>query len=115
MTIREQIERRTRHYARDLKVTMVMFVLGNVGMFFLLESDRLMSSVSPRSPWMFIPFGVVAVLYGGGGFGALVFTLLLALTARCPNCSRRFRTLRKDWDFCPFCGTGFDQVLEGRR
>ena len=115
MTIREQIEKRTGHYRRDLKITFAMFLLGTVGMIILLESESLLSFGTPKPTWMWILLGFVVVLYGVGGLGTFAFALLMGWTAKCPKCSKRFRTLRKDWAFCPFCSTSFDQVLEGNR
>ena len=115
MTIREQIDKQTGHYKRDKKITTVMFLLGTVGMIFIVESESRLSFGAPKPTWMLILLGVIAVLYGLGFFGTIVFSLLLRFIAKCPICDRRFRTLHKDWAFCPFCGTDFVQALEERR
>jgi len=112
MTIREQIEKKTERHRRALKITTAMFLLGSVGILFILESEHPLSIDSPKPTWMFIVLGLIAVLYGFGFYGAIVFGLLLRLKAKCPKCKKRFRTLRKDWAFCPFCGSDFNQVIE---
>jgi len=112
MTIREQIQKRTGHYSRDVKIMIAMMVTGTIGLFLLLESDIHLSLDSGTPIWMFMLCGIVIVLYGVGGLGTFAFSLLLALTAKCPKCNRRFRTLRKDWTFCPFCGINFDHDRE---
>jgi len=99
-------------YRRDLKITTAMFLFGTVGMIILLESESHLSIDSTKPTWMLILLGVVVVLYGFGGLGTFAFALLMGLTAKCPKCNKRFRALRKDWAFCPFCGTDFDQILE---
>ena len=115
MTIREQIEKTIGHYRRNLKVTTVMFLLGNLGMVVLLGSESCLSFGAPNSTWSLVVLVAVGLLYGGGGLGIFAFDLLMRLTAKCPKCNKRFRTLRKDWTFCPFCGTNFEQVLEENR
>jgi len=115
MTSREQIEKRTGRYRRDLKIATALFLLGTVGMIILLESESHLSFGEPKPTWMLVLLGAVVFLYGFGGLGTLAFTLLIGLTAKCPKCHKRFRTLRKDWSFCPFCGSDFNQVIEDER
>ena len=115
MTIREQIEKKTGRYRRDLKITTAMFLLGTAGMIILLESESHLSFGAPKPTWMLVLLGAVVLLYGFGGLGTFAFALLMGLTAKCPRCSKRFRTLRKDWAFCPFCGSDFNQVIEDER
>ena len=113
MTVREQIEKKTGRYRRNSKITTAMFLLGAVGMIFLLESESHLSYGDPKPTWMLVLLGTVVLLYGVGGLGTFAFTLLMRLTVKCPKCNKRYRTLRKDWDFCPFCGSDFNQVIEG--
>jgi uncharacterized membrane protein YczE len=115
MTIREHIEKRTGHYRRDVKVTFSLFLLGTAGMIILLASESLLKFGTPKPTWMWVLLGLSVILYGVGGLGAIAFALLMGWTAKCPKCNRRFRTLRKDWSFCPFCGANFDQLLEEKR
>lgn len=115
MTIREQIDKKTGRYRRDLKITTAMFLLGTVGMIILLECESHLNFGAPKPTWMLIGLGVVAVLYGFGFYGTIVFGMLHRFKAKCPKCNKRFRTLRKDWAFCPFCGSDFNQVIEDER
>jgi len=112
MTIREQIDKHTRHYNRDLKISIVMFLLGTAGVIFLLENDLFKNGDPVNSTWVSILIGIIVVLYGFGGLGIFAFAILRGLTAQCPKCSNRFRTLIKDWRFCPFCGVDFTQTLK---
>ena len=112
MTIREKIEKQTGHYDMDLRISLVMFVLGAIGVMVLLLFDPFAKTDQRNPVWKAIAVGSVAVLYGLGGFGAFAFTVLHGLTAKCPACNRRFRALRKDWRFCPFCGIDFSQPLK---
>jgi hypothetical protein len=112
MTIREKIEKQTGHYSRDLKIASVMLVLGTIGVIVLLCFDPFAKGDQGNPVWKIICVGSCAVLYGLGQLGVCAFTMLHALTAKCPTCGKRFRALRKDWRFCPFCGIDFSQPLE---
>lgn len=111
MTIREKIEKQTGHYNRDLRISLVLLMLGAVGLMVLILFNPLAKNDQIYSVWSAMCVGSAAVLYGLGGFGAFAFTILHGLTAKCPTCNKRFRTLRKDWKFCPFCGIDFSQPL----
>lgn len=108
MTLRDQIEKQTKRYRRDLKISFILFIIGAIA------SSGMIGMIPSGGSYESIPVGrlilgvAIASSYGIGGLGVLAFGILLSITAKCPKCGKRFRTHRKDWNHCPFCGVNFD-------